>query len=55
MSVLEATVEITKAILSSGGEYAGTTDYLLINDEQRKNMLDGIKELYKTVKELNAN
>ena len=50
MTVLEATVEIVKAVLAPGG--AGGNASHLLTGEKRKDLLEGIEALYKKLESL---
>ncbi len=52
MTVLEATVEIVKAVVGPGGAATGNDEYLLTAEQNRKKFLQGIEELYGTLKKL---
>jgi len=52
MTVLDATVEIVKALVTSSN---GSTSSILTTPGQRKELLDGIKELHTTLNELEKN
>jgi hypothetical protein len=52
MRALEATVEITKAIVLSGPASNTSSSHLLTDAENRKKFLAGITELYKTLDSL---
>jgi len=57
MTVLEATVEITKAAISSvgGASESSSRDILITVKESRKEFLEGIDALYRKLLELEKN
>lgn len=50
MTVLEATVEIAKSVLITNG--AGSSHYLITDEENKKKLLKGIEDIYKKLAEL---
>ena len=57
MTILEATVEITKAAVSrnTGSNTIHGNELLLIDEKERKEFLTGIEELYKKLEKLDEN
>ncbi len=49
LPTMEATVEIVKSAISHGEK---SSSFVITDDKSRKNFLEGIKELYKTLEEL---
>ncbi|MGA2624982.1 MAG: hypothetical protein ABSF91_14075 [Bacteroidota bacterium] len=54
MSALEATVEIVKASLITGGASTASIFTLITEPTMRKNFLQGIEELYKKLQALES-
>jgi hypothetical protein len=52
MTILEATVEITKASFSQGAASTFSGSQVLIHDKTREAFLKGIEELYSKLKEM---
>jgi hypothetical protein len=54
MTALEATVEIVKSIMQQGGSGAANSNLMFIEPEKRAEILKGIKEVYETIREVDA-
>lgn len=52
MTVLEATIEIVKALVQPGGASTGVSGHFLTSEDNRKKFLEGVEEIYKTIDRL---